>query len=146
MEFSGTVEIPAGRQTVWDLLMDFERLARCGPGVETVTVRDAAHATVGAKIGIGFINAGFTIDLELVDVEPLDSAAVVGRGEAPGNQVEATGRMRLGGPPEGPTTMDWTADVDLYGSLAGVGSRLIEGTASRLIDATFDCIRATLTA
>ena len=56
--------------------------------------------------------------------------------------VEGTGEMRLSGPTEGPTTMDYTATVDLFGSLAGIGSRMIEGTAAKIIDETFDCVRA----
>jgi carbon monoxide dehydrogenase subunit G len=144
MQFSGTVEIAAPRARVWALLMDFEQLGTCGPGVESVTRQDETHATVRAKVGIGFITAGFTIDLELTEAVEPDRAVVVARGDAPGNQVEATGRMELSGPPQGPTTMAWTADVDIFGALAGLGSRMIEGTASKLIDDTFECIRAKL--
>ena len=37
--------------------------------------------------------------------------------------------------------MDWTADVNLSGTLASVGARLIEGTADKMIGQTFDCMR-----
>jgi carbon monoxide dehydrogenase subunit G len=40
--------------------------------------------------------------------------------------------------------MDYEANVELFGALAGVGSRMIEGTAAKLIDQTFDCVRAQL--
>ena len=49
--------------------------------------------------------------------------------------------------PYGParsTVMDWSADVAIHGKLASVGSRLIEGTAKKLIGQTFDCIRSKL--
>lgn len=144
MDFTGTVEIDAPRAAVWDLLLDFERLATCGPGVQSIERPDATHAKVRAKVGVGFMTLGFTIDLELLEVEELDRAVILAKGSAPGNQVEAKGEMRLSGPPEGPTTMDYTATVDLFGSLAGIGSRMIEGTASKLIDQTFDCVRAKL--
>ena len=42
--------------------------------------------------------------------------------------------------------MDWTADVNLSGTLASVGARLIEGTADKMIGQTFDCMRAKLEA
>ena len=144
MEFTGTVEIAAPRQDVWDLLLDFEQLATCGPGVQSIEQIDATHASVRAKIGVGFMTMGFTIDLELVEVEQPNRAVIRATGAAPGNQVEANGQMRLSGPPEGPTTMDYSATVELFGSLAGVGSRMIEGTAGKLIDQTFDCVRAKL--
>jgi carbon monoxide dehydrogenase subunit G len=144
MEFTGSVLIDAPRAAVWNLLLDFEQLGTCGPGVQTIDRQDATHASVRAKIGVGFMTLGFTIDLELVEVEEPDRAVIRATGAAPGNQVEANGQMRLSGPAEGPTTMDYSATVELFGSLAGVGSRMIEGTAGKLIDQTFDCVRAKL--
>lgn len=144
MEFTGSVEIDAPRAAVWDLLLDFDQLGTCGPGVQTIERLDETHARVKAKIGVGFMTLGFTIDLELVEVEAPDRAVIRATGTAPGNQVEANGRMRLSGPAEGPTTMDYEATVELFGSLAGVGSRMIEGTAGKLIDETFECVRARL--
>jgi len=144
MDFTGSVVIEAQRAAVWDLLLDFEQLATCGPGVQSIERQDATHASVRAKIGVGFMTLGFTIDLELVEVEAPDRAVIRATGAAPGNQVEASGQMHLSGPPEGPTTMDYTATVEIFGSLAGIGSRMIEGTAAKLIDETFDCVRARL--
>ena len=144
MDFTGTVEIVSPRSAVWDLLLDFEQLAHCGPGVESIERLDATHARVRAKIGVAFMTMGFTIELELVEVEAPDRAVIRATGEASGNQVEAHGQMRLSGPAEGPTTMTYEATVELFGSLAGVGSRMIEGTAAKLIDQTFECVRARL--
>jgi carbon monoxide dehydrogenase subunit G len=144
MDFTGTVDIGAPRAAVWELLLDFEQLAQCGPGVESIERLDATHARVRAKIGVAFMTMGFAIDLELVEVEAPERAVIRATGAAPGNQVEARGQMRLSGPAEGPTTMSYEATVELFGSLAGVGSRMIEGTASKIIDETFECVRARL--
>ena len=144
MEFTGTVDIDAPRQAVWDLLLDFERLATCGPGVESIKRHDATHASVRAKVGVGFMTMGFTIELELVETEEPDRAVIRATGAAPGTSVEASGSMHLSGLAEGPTRMDYDATVELFGALAGVGSRMIEGTAAKLIDQTFDCVRAQL--
>ena len=141
MDFTGSVDIDAPRQAVWDLLLDFERLATCGPGVESIDRHDDTHASVRAKIGVGFMTLGFTIELELIETAPPDRAVIRGTGDAPGTSVEGNGSMVLTGPPEGPTRMDYTATVELFGALAGVGSRMIEGTAAKIIDQTFDCIR-----
>ena len=40
--------------------------------------------------------------------------------------------------------MDWVADVNISGTIASVGARLIQGTANKLIGQTFDCIRTRL--
>ena len=144
MDFTGSVVIEAPRAAVWELLLDFEQLAKCGPGVQSIERQDDTHASVRAKIGVGFMTLGFTIDLELVEVVPRDRAVIRATGAAPGTQVEGTGQMQLSGPVEGPTTMDYTATVEIFGSLAGMGSRMIEGTAAKLIDETFDCVRSRL--
>ena len=144
MDFTGTIDIDAPRAAVWNLLLDFEQLATCGPGVGSVERFDDRHARVRAKIGVGFMTLGFTIELELAEIEAPDRAVIRATGAAPGNQAEATGQMVLSGPPEGPTRMDYAATVELFGSLAGVGSRMIESTAAKLIDQTFDCVRTRL--
>ncbi|HJW22821.1 MAG TPA: carbon monoxide dehydrogenase subunit G [Candidatus Limnocylindrales bacterium] len=146
MDFAGRVSIAATRQAVWDFLTDFEALPTCGPGVESVEPLSDGRARIHARLGFGFIVARFTIDLESVAVEPPDHATIRGSGEAPGSQVEGRAEMRLSGPPAGPTEIDWNAEVELFGSLAGAGARLVESAAGRLIDQAFDCVRSRLEA
>jgi carbon monoxide dehydrogenase subunit G len=52
--------------------------------------------------------------------------------------------MALSDGADGATTMDWSADVTISGTLASVGARLIEGTANKMISQTFECIRVKL--
>lgn len=146
MDFAGSVSIAAPRQAVWDFLLDFEALAACGPGVESVEPLADGRYRVNARLGLGFIAARFAIDLAPGEVEPPNRAAINGRGEAPGSQVEGRAEMRLSGPPEGPTEIGWHAEVELFGSLAGVGARLVESAAGRIIDEAFDCVRSRLEA
>lgn len=146
MELSGNAVFAATRAATWDLLMDVDRLARCGPDVDSLDRIDATHARIRATVGAGFMKAGVTIDLELSEIEPPDRIVIQGRGEASGNQLVATGHVVLSGPPDGPTTMDWTASLDVSGPLAGLAGRMIEGAASKLVDETIDCIRTTLAA
>ena len=146
MEFSGTVSVAAPRQAVWAFVTDFEALGACGPGVESVEPLEGGRARVHARLGLGFIAARFAIDLAPGTMEPLDRATVTGHGEAPGSHVEGHAEMRLSGPPEGPTEMAWTAEVELFGTLAGVGARLVESAAGRLVDDAFECIRSRLEA
>jgi carbon monoxide dehydrogenase subunit G len=146
VDFGGTLSVAAPRSKVWDFLMDFRALGGCGPGVESVELLGDGRARVHARIGLGFIAASFAIDLEPGAVEPPEHATVHGRGEAPGSQVEGRAEMRLSGPPDGPTEIAWSAEVELYGTLAGVGARLVESAAGRLIDDAFECVRTRLEA
>ncbi len=146
MQFKGTVQIAASRDRVWAFLMDANQVGSCGPGVESIEVVDADHFKAKAKVGVGFISARFTVDMAIAErVEP-DRAVIKAHGQAPGSAVDATAEMALSGASEGPTTMDWAADVAIAGTLASVGARMIEGTANKMIGQTFDCIRAKLEA
>jgi uncharacterized protein len=146
MQFSGSTEIDAPRDRVWAFIIDPEQVGSCGPGVEGIDVIDATHYRARAKVGLGVISARFAVDLELVETQEPDRAVIKASGQAPGSAVEATGEMRLSGPEAGPTTMSWTADVAILGTLASVGNRMIEGTADKLISQAFGCIRAKLEA
>jgi uncharacterized protein len=146
MQFKGTVEIAAPRDAVWAFLMDPNQVGPCGPGVESIEVVDEDHFKAKAKVGIGFISAKFNVDMTVAERNTPDLAVLKAHGQAPGSAVDATANMALSGLPEGPTTMDWSADVLIAGTLASVGARLIEGTANKMIGQTFDCIRSKLEA
>jgi carbon monoxide dehydrogenase subunit G len=146
MKFEGTVEIKAPRKRVWAFLMDPNQVGPCGPGVESVEVIDETHYKAKAKVGIGFISATFAVDLEIAEMQPPDRAVIKATGQAPGSAVYATATMKLKDGADGGTAMDWAAHILIGGTLATVGNRLIEGTANKMIEATFACIRTRLEA
>jgi carbon monoxide dehydrogenase subunit G len=146
MQFSGTVDIKAPRAKVWAFLIDPNEVGSCGPGVESIEIVDDTHFRAKAKVGIGFISARFVVDMTMAELEEPDRAVIKAHGQAPGSAVDATGTMALKDGPDNGTTMDWSADVTISGTLASVGARLIEGTANKMIGQTFDCIRVRLEA
>ena len=146
MQFSGTVQIAAPRDRVWAFLMDPNKVGSCGPGVESIDVIDDDHFKAKAKVGVGFISAKFVVDMTVAERREPELAVLKAHGQAPGSAVDATANMQLSGPAEGPTTMDWSADVAIAGTLASVGARLIEGTANKMIGQTFECMKAKLEA
>ncbi len=145
MKFEGTVQIAAARDKAWAFLMDPDQVGSCGPGVESIDVIDETHFKAKAKVGVGFIKAHFSINMEMTDLDEPNHASVKAHGQAPGSAVDAIARMDLrDGDAAGTTTMDWSADVNISGTLASVGARMIEGTAHKMIDQTFECIKAKL--
>ena len=146
MHFEGSVPIRATRDKVWAFVTDPHQVGPCGPGVETIEVVDATHFKASAKVGIGFISARFVVSMEFAEQEPPDRARIKAHGQAPGSMVDATAEMHLSDGPDGSTVMDWSADVNISGTLASVGARMIEGTANKMISQTFDCMRAKLEA
>lgn len=144
MKFSGTLDIAAPRDRVWSFVTDPEQVGGCGPGVETIERTDDSHFKATAKVGIGFISARFVVNAEFVEREEPERAVIKVHGQAPGSAVDALAQMSLSGPPDGPTTMAWDANVNIAGTLASVGARLIEGTANKMMGQTFECMRSKL--
>jgi carbon monoxide dehydrogenase subunit G len=145
MKFEGRAEIKAPREAVYAFLIDPIRVGSCGPGVESVEMVDDTHFTARAKVGVGFISAKFVVHAEFAELEEPSRAVIKARGQAPGSAVDATATMVLTQVGE-ETVMDWNADVNIAGTIASVGARLIEGTANKMIAQTFDCIQAKLEA
>ena len=84
--------------------------------------------------------------MEFAKPTPPDEALIKAHGQAPGSAVDADASMRLSDGADGGTVMDWSADVNIAGTLASVGARLIEGTANKMIGQTFDCMKSKLEA
>jgi carbon monoxide dehydrogenase subunit G len=144
MRFEGTVQIAAPRDRVWAFVIDPNQVGQCGPGVERIEVVDATHFKAAAKVGVGFINARFNVDMEFAELTPPEAATIKAHGQAPGSAVDATAQMRLSDGADGGTVMDWEADLNIAGTLASVGARLIEGTANKMIGQTFECMKSKL--
>ncbi|HMJ80752.1 MAG TPA: carbon monoxide dehydrogenase subunit G [Candidatus Dormibacteraeota bacterium] len=146
MQFADTLEIAAPRHKVWAFLIDPQQVGSCGPGVESIEVVDETHFRARAKVGVGFISARFTINLEMAELVPPERATIVAHGQAPGSAVDATAGMALAELGPDRTRMDWSAEVNISGTIASVGARLIQGTAEKMINQTFGCIRTKLEA
>ena len=146
MHFEGAVQINAPRGRVWAFVIAPNQVGQCGPGVESIEVIDDTHFKATAKVGVGFISARFVVNLEFVDLDAPDAATIKAHGQAPGSAVDADARMELSDADGGGTTMDWSAEVNIAGTIASVGARLIEGTANKMIGQTFDCMRTKLEA
>ena len=144
MQFSGSVEIAAPRERVWAFVIDPNQVGQCGPGVESIEVIDDTHFKATAKVGIGFISARFVVNMGFAEMQAPDRATIKAHGQAPGSAVDATAEMALSDGADGGTKMDWSADVNIAGTLASVGARLIDGTANKMIAKTFDCMKAKL--
>ena len=146
MHFEGSVPIKASRDKVWAFVIDPEQVGQCGPGVESIEVIDATHFKAAAKVGVGFISARVRVNMEFAELEAPDRAVIKAHGQAPGSAVDANASMTLSDDGDGGTVMDWVADVNLSGTLASVGARMIEGTANKMIGQTFECMKTKLEA
>lgn len=143
MLLTGTTTIKASRENVWSHLTNPDFVAKCAPGLESMEVIEGnkKFKAVGS-VGLGNLKVRFTGDVEFVTLEAPHRAVMKGRGSAPGSAVEGTGEMKLREGEEGTTIMDWTADINVLGTIASLASRMMSSVAQKLTGQFFDCVRS----
>ena len=146
MHFEGTQQINAPIETVWRYINDPDKVAACAPGFKTMEILGPDHFKPTIAVGIGAVKAAFTLDVRRIDVNEPTHAAMTARGNAAGSAVEMRATMDLAADSASLTTMNWVADVNISGTIASVGARLMEGTAHKLTAKFFDCFRQNIEA
>src|SRR5262245_14705158 len=142
MRFEGTVTILAPRDRVWRFLTDLEAVGQCAPGLESMEVITPGEAfRAVASVGFGAIRTTFSADASWMDLEPPARARMKVHATAPGSAVDAVSEMRLGDAAGGSTELAWSADVNVMGTIASTGTRLLPGVSKRLADEFFDAVR-----
>jgi carbon monoxide dehydrogenase subunit G len=141
MHFEGEQTIQAPITAVWAFFMDPNKVAECAPGFKSMQILAPDHFKPTLAVGVGAVKATFTLDVTLVDLREPTHAAMQGRGSAAGSGVDMRSAMDLSPESDTVTRMRWTADVNVSGTIASVGARLLEGTAHKLTNKFFDCFR-----
>jgi uncharacterized protein len=145
MNLSGEYRLPLPRTVVWDGLNDPLILKQCIPGCEelTKTEDNGFAAKVGLKIGP--MTARFTGKVTLSDIDPPNGYKIAGEGQG---GVAGFGKgsaiVKLAEDGAGGTILTYTADSQVGGKMAQLGSRLIDATAKKLADEFFGKFAATV--
>jgi uncharacterized protein len=134
IDFAGSPVIAATREEVWTRLTDPDFVAASGPGVESVETLDPTHFKVISGLGVGSVKVRFRLDVELFDIIEGQTLKMRARGKAPGSAVDVISRLELQDAGPGQTRLQWSATSELSGTVASVGSRLLEWTARKLTE------------
>ena len=138
MEISGEHRIPAPRREVWAALNDPGVLQASIPGCETLNKESDTSYTAGVVSKIGSIKARFKGKVDFTDIAPPSSYTISGQGQG-GMAGSAKGSARVEleecGPQE--TLLRYTANAEVAGKLATVGSRVIQGVVRKTADDFF---------
>jgi uncharacterized protein len=141
MHFEGQLTIQAPITAVYAFFTDPHQVASCAPGYQSMEILGPDHFKPKVGVGIGAVKATFTLDVTLTDLREPEHAVVKGHGVAAGSAVDLSGAMDLKAESETVTHMDWHAEVNVSGTIASVGARLMEGTARKMTARFFDCVR-----
>ena len=136
MKIEGSHEIPAPRQQVWDAFLDPARLRQAMPGCEKLEAVGDDEYKATMKIGIAAVKGTFEGKVKLSDKKEPDSYRMAVEGSGGPGFVRGEAAISLVEVPGG-TRVDYNADVQVGGLIAGVGQRLLGGVSKMMADQFF---------
>lgn len=145
MEITGNQLIAAPRQRVWDALNDPEILKASLPGCQSVDRSAPDEFKVVMAAAIGPLRARFNGTLKMTEVQAPAFCTLVfeGQGGAVGfGKGHSSVRLTE---VDGQTELSYTAEAQVGGKLAQVGSRLIDSVARKMSDDFFNAFKTSLT-
>jgi carbon monoxide dehydrogenase subunit G len=141
VKLEGAHEVEAARERVYQSLVNPEVLQRCIPGCEKLerTGENTFAATIRA--GVGSIKGLFNGTARLEDLREPEHLRIVVDGKGQPGFLKGSGNLDLEQGANG-TKVSYTADVQVGGTIASVGQRMIQGTAKMMATQFFTCLGA----
>ena len=129
-----TFQVRAPIATVWQFMLDPQRVAACMPGAVLEQVVDERTFLGAIKVKIGAITTSYKGRLQLTDVdEAAHSIKMKGEGrETSGGTAKASLASQMKALPDGRTEVVAEASVDLTGRIMQVGRGMIQGVSHQL--------------
>ena len=96
-----------------------------------VTSPDSFKAKV--KVGISVVKGTMDFDFRTAEKNLPSSAKLIGSGRGVGSNIEIQTAFTLDEPGPG-TKVGWIADVNVSGIMAGLGTKLLDSTSSKMVE------------
>ena len=141
MKLEGTHQLDAPRERVYQCLVSPEVLQRCIPGCERLekTAENTFAATI--RTGVGSIKGVFNGTARLEDLREPEHLRIVVDGKGAPGFLKGSGDLDLE-PAENGTKVNYAGDVQVGGTIASVGQRMIQGTAKMMATQFFTSLGA----
>jgi len=142
---SGTYRIPGARERVYAALRDPAVLQRCIEGCEQLTEVEPGVYDAQLRLGLGAIRGRYSGHARVTDERPPDGFTLAVEGKGAGGHVRGEAKLVLASAAEeaeaeAETEVACSATGDAGGTLAAVGSRLIQAAASRMMEKFFSTL------
>ena len=141
MKISGSHNVPANRERTYQLLQDPAVLAKCMPGTDRLDKVGNDEYEMKMKMAIASIGGLFTGKVRLADQNPPDSFRLMVEGTGKIGFVKGEGLLHLSSSPDpskAETEVKFEGDVQVGGTIASVGQRLLDTTSKMIIKKFFE--------
>ena len=143
MNITGTYTFAAPPQAVWDLLLDTEAVAACLPGCDALEPIGENKYRAAMTMGIAAVTGRYQGTVEMTDLDPPRSYRLVVEGRGKPGFVNGGGTITLT-VHEGGTLATIDGTVQVGGTIARFGQRLLGGVSKMTMDRFFACLQQRL--
>lgn len=133
MHLEGSFETPAPRNVAWEFLLNPNDIAPCFPDLQSLEVTSPDSFKAKVKVGISVVKGTMDFDFRIAEKNPPRSAKLVGTGRGVGSNIEMQTTFTLDEIGLG-TKIGWIADVNVGGIMAGLGTKLLDSTSSKMVE------------
>ena len=139
MKVAGSYTLPVGQERAYELLLDPAVLAKCMPGCESLDKTGENVYAMRMKMLLGSMSGLFDGKVTITDVNPPSSYKLTVEGKGKIGFMKGEGVLTLTpDPAEGKTAVQYDGDVQVGGTIAAVGQRLIDTTSKMLVKRFFE--------
>ncbi len=137
LKISGSYSVPANRERTYQLLQDPAVLAKCMPGTDHLDKIADDEYEMKMKMAIASIGGLFTGKVRLADQNPPESFRLMVEGTGKIGFLKGEGLLNLT-PQAESTEVKYEGDVQVGGTIASVGQRLLDTTSKMIIKKFFE--------
>jgi len=137
MKISGSSSLAVPVERAYALLQDPEQLARCIPGCESLENVGPDEYRMKMKMALASLSGAFDGKVRIADPNPPTSFKLIVEGTGKIGFMKGEGLLNLSANGES-TDVAYEGDVQVGGTLAAVGQRLIDATAKMMIKRFFE--------
>jgi Uncharacterized conserved protein len=137
----GQWQFEAERELVWQTLTDPNIVAQCIPGCEKMELTGDDTYLATMAVGVGSVKGRFTATIRLTDQQFPERYRLIVEAKSPVGFVKGDGIIALQEMPEGQTQVSIEGEVQVGGTLASVGSRLLQAAANAQLNHFFEAMR-----
>jgi len=141
MKIEGTHELHASPERVFETLIDPVVLQRCIPGCERLEKTGENAYSTTLRAGVGSIKGLFAGNVRLEDMEPPLRFRMVVDGKGQPGFLKGAGDLVLEAR-DGLTAVSYNGEVQVGGTIASVGQRMLQGAVKMMATQFFTAIEA----
>ena len=139
MKITGTYILDAPIDTVWKGLMSPNILSNCIPGCQNFDLVDHDKYDMTVNVKVGPMNGKFQGTISIVDQEVQNSYRLIAEGKGSVGFAQGSALVTLS-ELSGTTSLLVDGELEIGGTIASVGQRIIVNVSKNMMDRFFECL------